>query len=459
MWKKNCRQLAEQEVEIASKDAEIARLRQLLRRRLASSHGSQTSEDLQASAASRLEHPLHHYGQDGEEPWTGVPEREQRGREQQRQTGQRRGRAPPVDAFSGEDPEVQFDDWLPGLQRAAEWNGWTEQELLLQLAGHLRGTALQEWNLLSEDSRRTWDGALRALRTRLEPESKTMAAQDFRHTCQGETEGVAEYIRRLERVFKIAYGRDQMSTETREALLHGQLQEGLRYDLMERPAVSGAQTYKELCAAAKNEEKRIAELKKRRHYHSRSSQANQQPTPRRDRSWQPPAYTQEAARQRSQDKPSKGSTGQRNNRDLLQCYTCGKPGHFARDCKLPRGESRGSWQGKAVTKTVHAATASTGQKHQPGEKERPEDFLASSSESDEDANTHVRQVRMEDKGSHARCVRVQVQGVPMFGIIDTGADITIMGGELFKKLAATAKLRKRDLQKPDTQLRSTTIQY
>ena len=31
--------------------------------------------------------------------------------------------APPVDPFTGEDPEVRMDDWLPSLKRAAEWNG------------------------------------------------------------------------------------------------------------------------------------------------------------------------------------------------------------------------------------------------------------------------------------------------------------------------------------------------
>ena len=39
--------------------------------------------------------------------------------------------------------------------------------------------------------------------------------------------------------------------------------------------------------------------------------------------------------------------------------------------------------------------------------------------------------------------------MPTSGIIDTGADITIMGGELFKKVAAAARLKKRDFKKPD----------
>ncbi len=93
-----------------------------------------------------------------------------------------------------------------------------------------------------------------------------MAAQDFRHLRQGESEPTADYIRRLERTYRVAYGRDSMSAETREALLHSQLQEGLRYELMEASAVSGAQTYRELCMASKNEEKRLIELRKWRNY-------------------------------------------------------------------------------------------------------------------------------------------------------------------------------------------------
>lgn len=30
-------------------------------------------------------------------------------------------------------------DWLPSLNRAAQWNGWESEELLMQLAGYLKG--------------------------------------------------------------------------------------------------------------------------------------------------------------------------------------------------------------------------------------------------------------------------------------------------------------------------------
>ena len=56
-----------------------------------------------------------------------------------------------------------------------------------------------------------------------------------------------------------------MSAETRDTLLHGQLQDGLLLEIMYAPAVSGSQSYKELCLAVRNE-KHLAELRKRRHY-------------------------------------------------------------------------------------------------------------------------------------------------------------------------------------------------
>ena len=77
---------------------------------------------------------------------------------------------------------------------------------------------------------------------------------------------MSAFIRRLERTLLIAYGSDKLSPETRGAFLYGQLQEGLRHELMRSPSVSGAITYKELVMAARNEEKRLSELKKRQQY-------------------------------------------------------------------------------------------------------------------------------------------------------------------------------------------------
>ena len=52
-------------------------------------------------------------------------------------TTRHKGKAPPVDSFTGMDPELRLDDWIPALLRASKWYGWSEDEELIQLAGHL----------------------------------------------------------------------------------------------------------------------------------------------------------------------------------------------------------------------------------------------------------------------------------------------------------------------------------
>ena len=96
----------------------------------------------------------------------------------------------------------------------------------------------------------------------MDPGAKTIAAQDFCHASQWESESVGEFIRRLERIFQIAYGGDIFSTETRDTLQLGQLKYGPKYDIVKGPAVSCAMTYQGVSLAAKNEEKCQAELRK-----------------------------------------------------------------------------------------------------------------------------------------------------------------------------------------------------
>jgi hypothetical protein len=153
-----------------------------------------------------------------------------------------------------------------------------------------------------------------------------LAVQDFRRASQGQRESIADYIRRLEKMFRTAYGREGMSQETREALLYSQMQEGL----MESPAVSGATNYKQLCLSARTEEKRLIDLEKRRRF--------LQPKP-------PPAALPTS-------NPGQGSAPVETARPTTncgsytpmsdrRCYNCGRPGHLSRDCDAPRTESRG----------------------------------------------------------------------------------------------------------------------
>ena len=43
----------------------------------------------------------------------------------------------------------------------------------------------------------------------------------------------------------------------------------------------------------------------------------------------------------------------------------------------------------------------------------------------------IGQIQLNYQGSKPRYARVEVQGVPAHGVFDSGADITIIGGDLF----------------------------
>ena len=70
------------------------------------------------------------------------------------------------------------------------------------------------------------------------------------------------------------------------------------------------------------------------------------------------------------------------------------------------------------------------------------------SESDSDGDG-LKIVTVADGGSQSQKAKVIVGGVPLSGIIDSGADITIMGGSAFKQVAVVAKLKKWDFKAPD----------
>ena len=57
----------------------------------------------------------------------------------------------------------------------------------------------------------------------------------------------------------------------------------------------------------------------------------------------------------------------------------------------------------------------------------------------------VQQVRVTYNGSQQQYAPVQLQGMFTCGVIDSEADITIMGRELFRQVAAEAKLRRNQL--------------
>ena len=131
-WKVHCEHIAEQDVLVSAKDDEIASLkRQLaeLRTQQRGDRGRRSQSGVDSRSPSRLRST-----ETSQPPVSGVGESlsEQRNvadhllepSPEGRSSGvprPRRGKAPPVDQFTGENAEVQLEDWLPALERVAAW--------------------------------------------------------------------------------------------------------------------------------------------------------------------------------------------------------------------------------------------------------------------------------------------------------------------------------------------------
>ena len=210
----------------------------------------------------------------------------------------------------------------------------------------------------------------------------------------------------MEHIYQIAFGRENLSAETRDMLLYGQLQEGLSYSLIESPSVSSAQNYRELSIATKKEERRLAELKKKQQYLKTEK---------------PPESLTKRSFQRNYNSNQKsGGSGNKfkpfGKQKSLRCYLCDSPHHLARDCHEHQTES----QGKSSQKGIESKGAKM-----------------------------IRTRYHTSSQKQPSCVEVKIEGVPVTGIIDTGSDITIIRGDLFYHVVETAGLEESSLKPAD----------
>ena len=179
-----------------------------------------------------------------------------------------------------------------------------------------------------------------------------------------------------------------------------------------------------MCVAAKQEEKRLIELKRRRLHQERQDR------------YQEARYTSNS-RSTVQSRADAGKSDISPGKPPRECYVCGKTDHLAKQCRQRKSESNPTEdkkQKKETTATTNAIRSTNKQKTSD-----PMNFLCSDSDTDGSINV----VSITDQRSHLRTATVEIAGVPATGLVDTGADITIMGPEVFKKVAAVAGLKKR----------------
>lgn len=229
---------------------------------------------------------------------------------------------------------------------------------------------------------------------------------------------------------------------------------------MRGPAVPGATNYQELCMVWKTS------LRPEKETGICLDNQTVNPT-------EPKQTSSEWNNRRFQ--PSQGSgpkTGQ-------TCFYCSKPGQIMRDCwsrsrreresydPSPSGESDARGLNPASTKQILAGSSSTNTSTNDGPSLKTASVSASLPGSPVDVTLAacapnkptrspydllfsdledekvMKQVKVTDSGRRLQLAWVDIQGVPAHGLVDTAADVTIMGGKLFALVAASARLYRR----------------
>jgi len=199
-----------------------------------------------------------------------------------------------------------------------------------------------------------------------------------------------------------------MSKDTKDVMLYGQLQEGLRLSIVKSPSVLGALSYKELCMAVKHEEKRLAEIKKRQ-----------------DNEHTPKYRSDRQASGSSGSRTGNGNNSQLGVKDVKRCSICNKLGHVAKFCKTCIKEKKASGslsknEGKAKPilqygnkpdAAKQVSTKPTSVDVKKGQSQPSSSRVSVDPVSLLYSDSGVDMVRVCDQGSRPQYVNIEIQGV------------------------------------------------
>lgn len=377
---------------------------------------------------------------------------------------------PPLASFKGEigpDHET-IQEWLERFSMLAGECKWTPRAKLLHLTSRLEKQAYAFYRSCPSQVRNSYENLAKELTKRFTPvRIQGVDTSLFHERRQKAEESVDSYAQELRRLYQKAYPESLQGSEDAEkigkTLLASQFLSGLRTEIKRR--VTGSEhshDLEQLLVKARFEEAKIAELattetnKPMKGIEINASMSRPNNSMQRVR-FQSPSSNQ-AGPSGSRSLPL-SAIGPRDNprnfqRGTLTCHNCGGRGHFARDCRW-RGPRNNTEVRPRPTHPNPRMSALTGDMHEedhpvhvPAEDKvaqlRCQLRRAELEEALQETRTMLLGISSPDCTENAKLgptvlTGIELEGVPVQALVDTGSPATIVSLELLLEVLWRAR--------------------